>query len=36
MSYADWLLASGEQVVRREHQHWFVLIVGREARGRSP
>jgi hypothetical protein len=28
MSYADSLLASGEQVVRREHQHWFVFIWG--------
>src|SRR4051812_50149206 len=26
MSYADSLLASGETVVRREHQHPFVLV----------
>jgi membrane protein YdbS with pleckstrin-like domain len=26
MSYADSLLASGEQIVRREHQHWFVFV----------
>jgi hypothetical protein len=26
MSYADSLLASGERIVRRERQHWFVLI----------
>jgi hypothetical protein len=25
MSYADSLLASGERIVRRERQHWFVL-----------
>ena len=26
MSYADQLLASGERILRREHQHWFVLV----------
>ena len=26
MAYADSLLASGEQIVLRERQHWFVLI----------
>ena len=26
MSYADTLLAAGERIVRREHQHWFVLL----------
>jgi uncharacterized membrane protein YdbT with pleckstrin-like domain len=26
MAYVDNLLASGEQLLRREHQHWFVLI----------
>ena len=25
MAYLDNLLASGEQPLRREHQHWFVL-----------
>jgi uncharacterized membrane protein YdbT with pleckstrin-like domain len=25
MGYTDSLLASGETIVRREHQHWFVL-----------
>jgi hypothetical protein len=26
MAYIDSMLASGERVLRREHQHWFVLI----------
>src|SRR5512133_3889815 len=26
MAYVDSLLASGEQMLRREHQHWFVLV----------
>jgi Bacterial PH domain/Short C-terminal domain len=26
MAYVDSMLASGEQPIRREHQHWFVLI----------
>jgi hypothetical protein len=26
MPYIDGMLASGERVLRREHQHWFVLI----------
>ena len=26
MAYIDGLLASGERIVRREHQHWFVLV----------
>jgi Bacterial PH domain/Short C-terminal domain len=26
MAYIDSMLASGEQVVRRDHQHWFVLV----------
>ena len=26
MAYVDNLLASGEQSIRREHQHWFTLI----------
>jgi hypothetical protein len=26
MAYLDSMLASGEQPVRRDHQHWFVLI----------
>jgi hypothetical protein len=26
MAYIDQMLASGEQPVRRDHQHWFVLI----------
>ncbi len=26
MAYVENLLADGEQLVRREHQHWFVLI----------
>jgi hypothetical protein len=26
MAYIDGLLASGERMVRREHQHWFVLV----------
>jgi len=26
MAYLDNLLASGEQPIRREHQHWFVLL----------
>jgi hypothetical protein len=26
MAYVDNLLASGEQPLRREHQHWFVLL----------
>jgi hypothetical protein len=26
MGYLDNLLASGEQLLRREHQHWFVVI----------
>ena len=26
MAYIDGLLASGERPVRREHQHWFVLV----------
>jgi hypothetical protein len=26
MAYLDNLLASGEQPLRREHQHWFVLV----------
>ena len=26
MSYADSLLAPGERIVRRAHQHWFVLV----------
>ncbi len=26
MAYLDNLLASGEQLLRREHQHWFVLV----------
>ena len=25
-NYAESLLASGERVVRREHQHWFILV----------
>jgi PH (Pleckstrin Homology) domain-containing protein/putative oligomerization/nucleic acid binding protein len=26
MAYIDSMLASGEQIIRREHQHWFVLV----------
>jgi hypothetical protein len=26
MAYIDSMLASGEQIVRRDHQHWFVLL----------
>jgi hypothetical protein len=26
MAYIDGLLASGERPIRREHQHWFVLV----------
>jgi hypothetical protein len=26
MSYTDTLLASGERIVKREHQHWFILV----------
>ncbi len=26
MAYVDSLLATGEQIVRRERQHWFVLV----------
>lgn len=26
MGYADSLLASGERIVRKAHQHWFVLV----------
>jgi uncharacterized membrane protein YdbT with pleckstrin-like domain len=26
MGYTDSLLASGETIIRREHQHWFVLV----------
>jgi hypothetical protein len=26
MAYVDSMLASGEQPIRREHQHWFVLV----------
>lgn len=26
MSYTDSLLASGERIVRRERQHWFILV----------
>src|SRR5688500_10661589 len=26
MAYIDSLLASGEQPVKRDHQHWFVLL----------
>ena len=26
MPYIDGKLASGERVLRREHQHWFVLV----------
>ncbi len=26
MAYVDALLATGEQIVRRERQHWFVLV----------
>ena len=26
MAYIDGMLASGERPVRREHQHWFVLV----------
>ncbi len=26
MAYIDGKLASGERVLRREHQHWFVLV----------
>ena len=26
MAYLDQMLASGEQPIRRDHQHWFVLI----------
>ena len=26
MAYVDSLLASGERPIRREHQHWFILI----------
>jgi len=26
MAYIDGLLASGERMIRREHQHWFVLV----------
>ena len=26
MPYIDGMLASGERVLRREHQHWFVLV----------
>ena len=25
-NYAESLLASGERVLRREHQHWFILV----------
>ena len=33
MGYADGLLATGERIVHREKQHWFVFVWG--ARGRS-
>ena len=26
MAYVDGLLADGERIVRRAHQHWFVLV----------
>jgi hypothetical protein len=26
MAYIDSMLASGEQAIRRDHQHWFVLV----------
>ena len=26
MPYLDQMLASGEQPIRRDHQHWFVLV----------
>jgi hypothetical protein len=26
MAYIDNMLASGEQLIRRDHQHWFVLV----------
>lgn len=26
MAYTDTLLASGERILRREHQHWFILV----------
>jgi uncharacterized membrane protein YdbT with pleckstrin-like domain len=26
MAYLDQMLASGEQPIRRDHQHWFVLL----------
>jgi hypothetical protein len=26
MGYSETLLASGETIVRRAHQHWFVLV----------
>ena len=26
MAYLDNLLASGEQPIKREHQHWFVVV----------
>ena len=26
MAYLDSRLGSGEQVLRREHQHWFVVV----------
>lgn len=28
MSYVDTMLASGERILRREHQHWFMLLWG--------
>ena len=26
MAYIDSLLASGERPIKREHQHWFILV----------
>jgi hypothetical protein len=26
MAYTDTLLASGERILKREHQHWFILV----------
>ena len=28
MGYADGLLATGERIVHREQQHWFVFVWG--------
>jgi uncharacterized membrane protein YdbT with pleckstrin-like domain len=28
MSYVDTMLANGERILRREHQHWFMLLWG--------